>query len=114
MLRRLATVKGLDVLRRRVRERERRGVMEGEVMAREAGPEEQAERAELVGRMREALGELPGEQAEVFCLRHVSGMSYEEIGAVMGMTGNAVGVVLTRAKGKLRELMESSEVRHDG
>jgi RNA polymerase sigma-70 factor (ECF subfamily) len=113
MLRRLATVKGLDVLRRRVRERERRGEGEVENLVDRgaAGPAEVAERGELVEQLRGALGQLPMEQAEVFCLRHVEGMSYEEIGEQVGMTANSVGVLVHRVTGKLRELMES-EVRH--
>jgi RNA polymerase sigma factor (sigma-70 family) len=75
-----------------------------------------AERSELVATLRRALAALPADQAEVFMLRHVEGMSYEQVGAVMGMTGNAVGVMLNRAKGRLRELMErpieKGEVRH--
>lgn len=114
MLRRLATVKGLDVLRRRVKERERRGRVEVEAVVDGRGtePAEALERAELVEQLRGALGRVAAEQAEVFCLRHVSGMSYEEIGEQVGMTAGAVGATLTRVKGKLRELMESSEVRH--
>jgi RNA polymerase sigma-70 factor (ECF subfamily) len=71
-----------------------------------------AEEREMVEQLRGALGRLAPEQSEVFCLRHVGGMSYEEIGEQVGMTANAVGAMLTRVKGRLRELMESSEVRH--
>jgi RNA polymerase sigma-70 factor (ECF subfamily) len=114
MLRRLATVKGLDVLRRRVKDRARRGEVEVETVTdrRGIGPDEMLERAELAEQLRWALGRVAPEQAEVFCLRHVSGMSYEDIGEQVGMTASAVGATLTRVKGKLRELMESSEVRH--
>jgi RNA polymerase sigma-70 factor (ECF subfamily) len=62
--------------------------------------------------LRGALGKLEPEQAEVFCLRHVGGMGYAEIGEQVGMSANAVGVMVHRVKVRLRELMESSEVRH--
>lgn len=114
MLRRLATVKALDVLRRRVKERARRGVAEIEALAdrRSLPPGDHAERAELIDHLRWALGQVEAEQAEAFCLRHVSGMSHEDIGEQLGMTANAVGVMMHRVKAKVRQLMASSEVRH--
>ena len=108
MLRRLAVAKGVDALRRRVRERGRMAVPVEweEVAGREVLPAEAAEKAELLTGLRRALTRIPEQQAETFLLRYVTGMSYEEIGAAMGITGNAAGVMLMRAKGRLRELME--------
>lgn len=108
LLRRIATLKALDVLRRRVRERKRSAgddlldILPG---AR-AAAEDVAQRRELVALLQDNLSELPEQQAETFCLRYVSDMSYDEIADQLGITVNAVGVILHRAKAKLQELME--------
>ena len=75
----------------------------------EAGPHEQAEARELADRLRAALTELPERQAEVFCLRWLDQMSYQEIADRLGLETNAVGVLLHRARGRLRQLLASAE-----
>jgi len=117
MLRRIATSKGLDLLRRRMRERARfaRDVLWDELPGsqRIGAPGDGIERQELVQDLRAALAQLPPEQAEVFCLRHIDEMSYDEIGSLVGSTANAVGVTLHRARQRLRELMSPCEA-HSG
>jgi RNA polymerase sigma-70 factor (ECF subfamily) len=117
MLRRIAMRKALDVLRRRIRERGRfeRDVEWEEVVGGCDPVEQSLERAELVRDLRAALAKLPDDQAEAFCLRHIEGMSYEKVGEQLGITGNAAGVVLHRARQRLRELMNVTrdEVRHE-
>ncbi len=107
MLKRIATTKALDSLRRRIRERKRNvvGTIWEEVPGGSGGAGDDAERRELGEQMRLALASLPAPQAEVFCMRHLSEMSYEEIGAEVGMKSNAVGVMLTRTKAKLAGLL---------
>jgi RNA polymerase sigma factor (sigma-70 family) len=107
MLKRVATTKGLDALRRRVRERKREvaGTIWEEMPGHGGGVDEVAENRELGERMRWALGELSAAQAEAFCMRHLSEMSYEEIGMELEMKANAVGVMLMRAKVRLAELL---------
>ena len=51
---------------------------------------------------RGALADLPEGQREVFCLRHLGGMSYEQIAAETGTTADAVGVTLHRARERLK------------
>jgi RNA polymerase sigma-70 factor (ECF subfamily) len=126
MLKRIVTVKALDALRRRIRERRReaKDVAWGELAAKSVGPGDAMEKAELIVELRRALLELPAMQAEAFCLRHISGMSYEEIAGELGTTVSAVGVVLNRAKKTLSELMgeqsgkqagvKGNEVKHVG
>ncbi len=118
MLRRIATVKALDLLRRRIRER---GRFAGDsavedLRGADAPPEQALQRQELAEELRAALTRLPAEQAEAFCLRHVEDMSYEDIAAHTGVTPNAVGVLLHRAKERLRELLhvaKRDEVTHE-
>lgn len=108
LLRRLATARALDLLRKRMREGGRRDSTPDweEFRSAAAGPGEHAQAAELGERLQAALGRLPQQQAEVFCLRHINGLSYEEISDQTGMTVDAVGVTLHRARGRLRELLD--------
>ena len=107
MLRRLATVRALDRLRRRSAERVRfSGGTDCEALPSPGEPPEaRAQRTELSNLLRCALGRLPPPQAQVFCLRHVEGMSYEEIADQMQVSVNSVGVILHRARERLRELL---------
>jgi RNA polymerase sigma-70 factor, ECF subfamily len=107
LLRHLAVARGLDSLRRR--KRERRGRIEWgaseEAEAALPGPSAEAERSELASRLRVALALLPPRQAEVFCLRCMEELSYEEIAARLELKVNAVGVLLNHARQRLRELL---------
>lgn len=110
LLQRLATARALDLLRRRKREtRSRVDSADWEqVPSDQAGPDRRVEDAELMDNLRSAVAKLPGQQAEVFCLRHLNGLSYEEIAQEMGMSVDGVGVSLHRAKARLRELLVSA------
>ncbi|MGB2822996.1 MAG: sigma-70 family RNA polymerase sigma factor [Phycisphaerae bacterium] len=107
LLKRLATTRALDRLRARMRESARRGTLVDMAVVADGdcGPERRSERRELSGRVRQALGRLPGRQAEVFCLRFLSGMSYTEIADHLGLRKSNVGVLLHRARSKLREML---------
>ena len=52
-----------------------------------------------------ALGRLPERQAEVFCLHVLEGWEHAEIAKQMQITSDAVGVLLHRARSRLRELL---------
>ena len=117
LLQRLATARGLDVLRRRKREAVARGAVADwdEVAAGgQAPPEQRAIDTELMTRLREALTRLPAAQAEAFCLRHLSDLSYDEIARQTGATTDNVGVLLHRARARLRELLTPSGAFRDG
>ncbi len=108
LLRHLAVARGLDILRRRRRELARRASAGRESRADPcAGPYQEAEREELARRLRVALASLPRRQAEVFCLRYMEEYEYEEIASRLGLRVNAVGVLLHRARRRLRALLES-------
>lgn len=104
LLKRLATARALDHLRRRRRSvvsplpTESAGGLEDGSMS----PAESAHERELFQRLREGLSELPGDQAEACCLRFLEGFSYEEIADDLGVTVNHVGVLLHRAKALLQ------------
>ncbi|MGN6370454.1 MAG: RNA polymerase sigma factor [Phycisphaerae bacterium] len=120
MLRRIATRKALDVLRRRIRARGR--LQEMELIEIPGDAEEPAlalERQELADDLRWALAAVRETEAVAFCLKHLEDWSYDEIGRQLGMSAGAVGVMIHRTKERLRDLMEKqagrrrSEVPHE-
>jgi RNA polymerase sigma-70 factor, ECF subfamily len=114
LLQRIATTRALDAIARRRTERSRCAGADPEALDRvastRAGPESAAQEAETMERFRVALAELPPGQREVFCLRHFSGMSYDEIATETGLSVDTVGVTLHRARGRLRESLVTTEV----
>lgn len=75
------------------------------------GPQERAEQAELRGVLERALAELPEEWRMVVLLSDVHGMSYEEIAEAVDAPLGTVKSRLSRARGRLRQLLiESGEL----
>jgi RNA polymerase sigma-70 factor (ECF subfamily) len=109
LLRHLATVRAIDLLRVRCRHRKRTdGSTSSEnAVSREATPVQEAQATELAERLRTALPHLSQDQAAVFCLSCLENLSYHEIGERLGMTANAVGVLLHRARHRLRDILVS-------
>ncbi len=109
LLKRLATARALDYLRRRCRESSRFTTLVEIDDAVQAGgePSREAETAELAERLREALADLDARQAEVFCLHSLEGFDYRQIAERLGVTVNYVGVLLSRARRRLRESLRS-------
>lgn len=70
------------------------------------GPEEDFARAEIRRSLAECLEEVPERQRLVFHLREVEGLSTEEICKVADVTPNNLGVLLYRARNRLRECLE--------
>ncbi|QEG24996.1 RNA polymerase sigma factor [Mariniblastus fucicola] len=60
---------------------------------------------ELKARLRSELGSLPALQAEAFWLRFVEQMSYLEIAQQMDLEQSAVGVLIHRAKPRVRKAL---------
>ena len=100
---RLATARAVDRLRRRYRQSGREDAAAWESVP-DAGPSppQQAAAAELAQRLREALAGLPGKQADVFCLHCLEGWSYAEVAQELEISVDAVGVLLHRARARLR------------
>ena len=107
LLQRIATMRALDMLRRRIREKSHVNLLEeiNEAPSDRQSPAQRLQDQELQQQLRAALAQLPAAQSEVFCLRHLSDMSYEQIASEMNMTVDNVGVTLHRAKARLRELL---------
>ncbi len=111
LLRQLATVRALDLLRVRLRQRRRRGpeVDAAEAISREPSPSDHAEASELADRLRVAVGKLPRRQAEVFCLTCFEQISSEEVAERLRIKPTAVRMLLSRARQRLQRLLKPLE-----
>jgi len=110
LLSRLATARAIDQLRRRFR-RSRSETDPADWTALESTnpwPEERAKQKELTDWLRKSLSKLPPQEAQAFCLRYLNDMSYRQIANELDIKTNAAGVLLHRARAKLREYFELS------
>jgi RNA polymerase sigma-70 factor (ECF subfamily) len=106
---RLVTARAVDRLRLRRRQAARRQAAAWEALPDHGPtPPQTAEEAELAERLRAALAHVPPKQAEVFCLHGLEGWSYQEIARHLAVSTDAVGVLLHRARKRLRGLLSAS------
>ena len=110
LLKRIARIRALDVLRTRYRAAARIDVAAnpGHSVSRFSAPEDEAAAAELADQLRACLALLPPQQAEVFVMRFVEQLSYDEIAERTGSNRNAVGAMLNRARTQLRRHLEEA------
>ena len=103
LLQRLAVARAVDRLRERVRRRsrEQRADMNALLDAEPQPPPD----AELSEHLRDAIARIPRKQAQVFSLHCLDDWSYREIAGHMGISINAVGVLLHRGRKHLRRLL---------
>jgi RNA polymerase sigma-70 factor (ECF subfamily) len=74
------------------------------------GPEERAERAELLSRAQAAVAALPESSRTIVVLRDVEGLSTAEVAAATGLSETAVKVRLFRARERLRASLTDETV----
>jgi RNA polymerase sigma-70 factor (ECF subfamily) len=100
---RIASNAALDALRRRrvVAFEPLGGTFE--VAADEPDPERRLELKQRVAALETSLAKLSAEHREILLLREVENMSYEEIGAVLGVSEGTVKSRLARARAALIE-----------
>ncbi len=110
LLIRLATTRAIDQLRRRFRRESKNSPADYETSASKtiSDPSNYIQQQELVERLRKAVVKLPVQEAQVFCLRHLNDMSYRQIAKELDIKTNNVGVLLHRAKEKLRKYITVS------
>ena len=101
LLVRLATARAIDRLRRRGRDKSAGLGDWSTVPGAEVDPARPALDAELADRLRDALATLPPAQAQAFCLGALEGWPHAEVARQMGVTANAVGVLVHRARRRL-------------
>jgi RNA polymerase sigma factor (sigma-70 family) len=109
LLQRLAAARAVDRLRRRLRRGRHETVADWDALGGPAPlPSKSVEQAELSAQLRESLALIPPRQAEAFCLHALEGWSYREIAQHMDVTADSVGVLIHRARMRLRQLMAGS------
>ncbi len=110
LLTRLATTRAIDQLRRRFRQSHCNAVSADwdAESSKNPGPAQMAQQSELVDKLRTEVAQLPPQEAQVFCMRYLNDMSYRQIAKALGIKANAAGVLLHRARAKLRRSFELS------
>jgi RNA polymerase sigma-70 factor (ECF subfamily) len=106
LLQRIVTARAMDRLRKRYRRKsvDAPGGLE-EVADRHSRPLQQAQNEELLEKLREAMPTLPPQQSQAFVLNCVEGWSYQEIADHLAVSVGAVGMLLLRARAKLKEIL---------
>jgi RNA polymerase sigma-70 factor (ECF subfamily) len=108
-LRRLATCRALDRLRRRKSTLPLDGRIPG---AAAHEPEENLIGRELADRLRKALGRLPEREAEVFCLHYFEDLDNPAIAETLGIRAGAARAALHKARVKLERLLGETQGDH--
>jgi RNA polymerase sigma-70 factor, ECF subfamily len=102
-LRKIAACRALDALRQRKRFEPLPS--EG-ISSMVAEPAMVAVSRELEARLQNALRELPGREAEVFCLRYFEDLPYREIADALEISPTAVSTALNQARSRLETLLD--------
>ncbi|TVP46433.1 MAG: RNA polymerase sigma factor [Gemmatimonadales bacterium] len=74
------------------------------------GADDVLHRQALSAAIDDALAGLPGDQAEAFVLKHVEGLSYEEMGALTGASVSALKMRVHRARDVMRAHLEAAGI----
>ena len=103
---RLATNAAIDLLRREKRHRNADDITELDLSDDGPSPQELAERGETQEAVRRALGQLSEEHRQVLLLRYMQELDYGEIADALEISEGTVKSRISRAKGRLRELLD--------
>ena len=95
----------LDLLRREKRHSGTVPIEDQVSLAAEGTPQQDAENEELRESLQKALMALTPEHRQIFLLRQMQQMSYEEIGGMLGLEIGTVKSRLNRAKKQLRQIL---------
>lgn len=108
----LATRRAIDMLRKRCSQRQAdiSNIDTSSLQSSNPSPLQQVHRGEVISRLRRALTELPEQQANAFCMRYLSDMSQKQTADKLGITANAAGVLVHRAKERLQEIFKRSNL----
>jgi RNA polymerase sigma-70 factor, ECF subfamily len=112
LLRHLATRRAID----RLRQRRKFLALPLEALTSEPAspasdqPESVTVQHELADRLRLAIAKLPDREASVFSLHYLGEMSNGEIAETLGISADAVGVALHKARNRLKELLDLHNV----
>ena len=115
-LRRMATARAIDMLRRRYRAKgryESLSLIADEPAGSGPAPDANEQLRESLELLRQALAAIPSTQAEVFWLCEVEKLSHAEVGSQLGVGTKQVAVLLHRAKHKLRQQLAARGVNDE-
>ena len=101
----LTTNACLDLLRREKRHRAATPLEDEMELAADSTPQQAAEAAELRESLQQALDSLTPEHRQIFLLRQMRQLSYDEIGRLLGLESGTVKSRLNRAKKQLRQIL---------
>ena len=111
----------VDFLRREKRHRNTTPVEEQLELAADGTPQQDAETSEMRENLQKALLALTPEHRQIFLLRQMEQLSYEEIGQLLQLESGTVKSRLNRAKKQLRQILlrqgnifESFSVKESG
>ena len=82
------------------------GLVENRIVDPGPDPHQAFEARQRADRVQAALGALPPSFREILVLREAEGLDYNEIARVLGLTPGTVRSRLSRARGRLRKLLE--------
>jgi RNA polymerase sigma-70 factor (ECF subfamily) len=112
LLKRIATRRAIDQIRRRSRARRQEVLLSDVHSAQDQPPDSAAELNDLAQQLSIALKELPEAQAGAFCLTQLEGMSNPEAAEALGVSIAHLGVLLHRARSRLRLLLADLDPAH--
>jgi RNA polymerase sigma-70 factor (ECF subfamily) len=109
LLRKICASRASDLTRRRIRDRRRSAPLDAAatLATPTPSPADRAASGELADRLRLALTALPDRQAQVFTLAVIEALPHAEVATLCGITTSHVGVLIHRARGRLRTLLEN-------
>lgn len=76
-------------------------------------PLDSAQSGELVRQLRAALSKIPTLEATAFCLQSFNEFSYRQIAEEINVKENYVGVLISRAREKLQDILKHSTVNNE-
>jgi RNA polymerase sigma-70 factor, ECF subfamily len=106
LLRRLATCRALDALRKR---RNVQPFEQDRPAPAATQPDAVAVGTELATRLRAALAELPDREQQVFSLRYFGELTNSEIAAALAINTGAVAAAMHKARTRLEQLLQTEE-----
>lgn len=110
---RIARTTCLDHARRRRLERELRDSVRQRNAVDPRTPEAASIAGERLGALKSAVSRLPRKMREVFVLREYGGLSYEELGRVIGARAGTVMSRLSRARAAVASFVKEAEHEQD-
>ena len=103
LLKRLATARAIDAVRRRAADRKRSKILDDQHPSDSGEPWQDAAANELAENLRLALATISPDQASAFCITQLEGLDRAEAAEAMGITVDHLAVLLHRARVNLQQ-----------